>query len=154
MLAEVENGDGNWIKAKCFLHTGSNSSLVRMKFATQSRLQGNGPCSVQFGIAGGGVHYEQAEEFDIRNRLLQEEKSHLVKTTGIKKPFFNVKPILQNIFSEHKHLQEVRDKIYVGGGEVDLFIGLDYASLLSFFLKRLCLQKKILIVVLQLPLCV
>ena len=33
VLVEVENGDGNWIKAKCFLDTGSNSSLVRMKFA-------------------------------------------------------------------------------------------------------------------------
>ena len=119
VLVEVENGDGNWIKAKCFLDTGSNSSLVRMKFARQSRLQGNGPSSVQFGIAGGGIHYEQAEEFDIRIRPLQEEKSYLVKTIGIKKPCFNVKPIPQNIFSEHKHLQGVRDKIYVGGGEVD-----------------------------------
>ena len=76
------------------------------------------------------VHYEEAEEFDIRIRPLQEDKSYLVKTTGIKKPFFNVKPIPQNIFSEHKHLQEVRDKIYVGGGEVDLLIGLDYAPLI------------------------
>ena len=96
----------------------------------QSRLQGNGPCSVQFGIAGGGIHYEQAEEFDIRIRPLQEEKSYLVKTTGIKNPCFNVKPIPQNIFSEYKHLQGVRDKIYVGGGEVDLLIGPDYAPLI------------------------
>ena len=130
VLVEVENGDGNWIKAKCFLDTSSNSSLVRMKSARQSRLQGNGPYSVQFGIAGGGVHYEQAEEFDIRIRPLQEEKSYLVKTTGIKKPCFNVKPIPQNIFPEHKHLQGVRDKIYVGGGEVDSLIGLDYAPLI------------------------
>ena len=69
-----------YLRQKCFLATGSNSSLVRMKFARQSRLQGNGPCSVQFGIAGGGVHYEQAEEFDIRIRPLQEEKSYSVKT--------------------------------------------------------------------------
>ena len=130
VLVEAENGDGNWTEAKCFLYTGSNSSLVRMKFARQSRLQGSGPCSAQFGIAGGAVHYEQAEEFDIRIHPLKEEKSYLVKTTGIKKPCFNVKPIPQNIFSEHKHLQEVKDKIYVGGGEVDLLIGLDYAPLI------------------------
>ena len=110
------------------------------EFATQSRLQGNGTCSVQFDIAGGGVHYEQAEEFDIRIRPLQEEKSYLVKTTGIKKPCFNVKPIPQNIFSEHKHLQEVRDKIYVGGGEIDLLIGLDYAPLVLPE-KALCAEE-------------
>ena len=64
MLVEVENGDGNWVQVKCFLDTGSNSSLVRMKFAAQSRLQGNGPCSV--GLP------EQAEEFDISILPLQK----------------------------------------------------------------------------------
>ena len=97
----------------------------------------------------GGVHYDQAEELDIRIRALQDKKSYLVETTRIKKPCFNVKPIPQNNFSEHKHLQEVRDKTYVGGDEINLLIGLDYAPLIP--VKRLCVQKKILMVVRQLP---
>ena len=60
-----------------------------------------------------------------------KKRNHIqFKQQGIKKPCFNVKPIPQNIFSEHKYLQEARDKIYVGGGEVDLFFVLDYAPLI------------------------
>ena len=56
VLVEVKTSDRTWMKARCFLDTGSNSSLVRSDFAKSSGLTGRGACNIQFGIAGGGIH--------------------------------------------------------------------------------------------------
>ena len=62
VLAEVKTGDGVWVKAKCLLDTGSNSSLVRAHFAKIHKLHGGNSNYVSFKVAGGGVHKERAKE--------------------------------------------------------------------------------------------
>ena len=74
VLVEVKASDGTWEKAKCFLDTGSNSSLIRLNFAKQAGLAGRCRCDIQFGIAGGGVHREKGEEFEISIRPLDGDK--------------------------------------------------------------------------------
>ena len=54
VITEIKTGDGRWVKANCFLDTGSNSSLVHMKFAKQTKLYSCGTSDVQFNVAGGG----------------------------------------------------------------------------------------------------
>ena len=56
VVAEIMDGDGRWMKANCFLDTGSNSSLICLKFAKQAMLHGSGASDVQFEVAGGGIH--------------------------------------------------------------------------------------------------
>ena len=132
LLAEVRCNNGTWVQANCFLDTGSNSSLVRLKFAKQLRLQGSGVSDVRFDVAGGGVHHEQAEEFEICIRPLHDDgrESYLILATGIKKPCSRVHPLTSEIFTSYEHLNEFRDKVHIRGGEVDLLIGNDYAPLI------------------------
>ena len=130
VVAEIKTGDGRWVKANCSLDTGSNSSLVRMKFAKQTKLHSCGTSDVEFNVAGGGVHREYAEQFEIHIRPIQSNKSNLILTTGIKKPCSRVEPTSSEIFTEHEHLREYEDRICVNGGEIDVLIGNDYAPLI------------------------
>ena len=127
MLAEVKCADGSWIIAKCFLDTGSNSTLVRSEFARKSGLEGKGFSNIQFGIAGGGIHCEKGEEFELCLRALDGKEEHSIIATAIKKPCYQVKPIQPDLISRYKHLEALNDKLYLDGGEVDILLGLDYA---------------------------
>ena len=132
VIAEVKKGDGGWTRAKCFLDGGSNSSLIRTKFAKDVCLRGSGPCSIQLGVAGGGLHREErSEEFEIEIRPVNGKKSYFMMLTGIRKPCFNIRPVSREIFKRHAHLQSMEDKLYVDGGEIDILIGRDYASLIA-----------------------
>jgi hypothetical protein len=101
-------------------------------------LHSSGISDVQFDVAGGGIHRERAEEFEIHIRQLQSEDSYLILTTGIKKPCSNVQPISPDIFVNHKHLIEYQDKVHINGGEVDILIGNDYAPLIT---ARKCISS-------------
>ena len=70
VIAEIKTGDGRWVQANCFLDTGSNSSLVRLKFAKRAMLHSSGVSDIQFEVAGGGTHRERAEEFEMQIRPL------------------------------------------------------------------------------------
>ena len=111
VVAEIMTGDGRWMKANCFLDTGSNSSLIRLKFAKQAMFHGSGASDVQFEVAGGGIHRERAEEFELHIRPLNGDNSYLILTTGIKKPCSKMQPISPDIF-KHRHLKEFRDKVH------------------------------------------
>ena len=132
VVAEVRCNNGTWVQANCFLDTGSNSSLVRLKFAKQLRLQDSGVSDVRFDVAGGDVHHEQAEEFEICILPLHDDgrESYLILATDIKKPCSRVHPFTSEIFTSYEHLNEFRDKVHIRGGEVDLLIGNDYAPLI------------------------
>ena len=111
VLAEVETGEGKWRKIKCFLDTGSNASLIRLRFAKLNNIHSNGTCTVKFGTAGGGVHNEKAEEFEMKIRPFGEINSHVITATGIKKPCSSVKPVTEDVFKRHRHLHEFREDI-------------------------------------------
>ena len=130
VLAEAKTADGTWCRIKCFLDTGSNASLIRLNFAQRNGLPSNGPCNVEFSIAGGGTHQEKAEEFELQIRPLGSNEAYPIVATGIKKPCSIVPCIPDEIFDKHEHLQEMKRSIYTHGGEVDLLLGLDYAPLI------------------------
>ena len=131
VVVEVKAADGQWKKAKCFLDGGSNSSLIRNKFAKSSQLHGSGTCDIKLGVAGGGVHREERSEvFDLEIRPIGGEVSYLVNVCGVRKPCFDIKPIPSEIFEKYPHLRAVKEKVYIRGGEVDLLIGRDYAPLI------------------------
>ena len=93
-------------------------------------LHGSSTSDVQFDVAGGDIHRERAEEFEIHIRPLHGKESYLILTTGIKKPCSKVLPVSSDIFLKYKHLNEFRDKVHIRGGEVDILIGNDYAPLI------------------------
>ena len=93
-------------------------------------LHSYGPSNVEFGTAGAAIHYERAEEFEVMIRPVGEVLSHCLVATGVRKPCFDVRPIPQEIFSDHEHLTEYREYVYTDGGVVDLLIGLEYAPLI------------------------
>ena len=131
VVAEIKSGNGQWINANCFLDTGSNTSLIRSNFAKQAKLYSNGISDVQFEVAGGGVHHERAEQFEIQIRAKGTKEEYLILTTGIKKPCSTVQPISSDLIGNYDHLQEYKDKIHTNGGVIDLLIGNDYAPLIT-----------------------
>ena len=130
VLAEVKTGKGKWYKAKCFLDTGSNSSLVHMNFAKTHALHSSGACIIKFGIAGGEIHQEQAgwrvwnQNSPFRGRW--DPLSILQYSTD-----FN-----EDVFKRYWHLQASEEKIYVEGGEVNLLIF--YRDILGMKPTSLC----------------
>ena len=102
--------------------------MVRLNFAKTHALHSSGACSIKFGIAGGGIHQKQAEEFEIEIGPLGGDETHFITATGIRKPYFNIQLINEDVSKRHR--QASKEKIYVEGGEVDLSIGLDYAPLI------------------------
>ena len=127
---EVKGDNGLWKTVTCFLDTGSNSSLVKSKLTKDLQLVGNGISQVAFGTAGGHIHYERAEEFELEIRAPGCEESYFVLATGVKKPCFDIRPISTDNLLRCEHVDQFRDKLYTEGGEVDLLLGLDYAPLI------------------------
>ena len=129
VLAEVKSGDGRWVKARCLLDTGSNSSLIRTQFARYNCLSGGNPCYVSFSVAGGGVHSEKTQDWEFELRPMGENKSYFIMATGVKKPCADINSIPPDTLQKYKHLREVENRIYIEGGEIDILIGQDYAPL-------------------------
>ena len=130
VIAEVKNKAGFWVKAKFFLDNGSNASLVRSKFAEQTKLLTCGTAEVKFDVAGGGSHHERGMAFQMEIRPVQGESSYLIDVTGVKKPCACVRPISHDIFTEHQHLSDYKHLLHTDGGEVDVLIGGDYGPLI------------------------
>ena len=130
VTVEVENWEGRWVKAKCLLDTGSNSTLIRSQFAVSNKLNGSNPCFVSFRVAGGGVHRERAEEFDFKIRSLSKNEPFLITATGVKKPCAGTSSISKEIFKKYEHLRRFEESICLSGGDIDILIGQDYAPLI------------------------
>ena len=113
-----------------WVDTGSNSSLIRSKFTKQLNLKGNGLLNVRFGIAGGGIPNEKAEDFDLQIRQMGGKEIFFITATGIGRPCFYVKPIKADILSRYKHLADMKDNLFIDGGGVDVLIEIDYAPLI------------------------
>ena len=72
VVAEVEDGFGQWRKANFFLDNGSNASLVRSKYAESLQLLYCGDTQVGFDVAGGGTHLENGAVYKIKVRPLND----------------------------------------------------------------------------------
>ena len=72
VVAEVKDGFGRWRKANFFLDNGSNTSLVRSKFAELHQLIYCGDTQVGFDVAGGGTHLENGALYKIKVRPLND----------------------------------------------------------------------------------
>ena len=88
IIVEVKTGNGSWSRANCFLDGGSNSSLIRNKFARFNRLRGSDTCNIQLGVVGSGDQREQrSESYEIEIRPVGCTESYCMTVPGIKKPF-------------------------------------------------------------------
>ena len=131
VVGEVEDGFGQWRKANFFLDNGSNTSLVRSKFAESHQLLYCGDTQVGFDVAGGGTHLEIGALYKIKVRPLNDtSEGYGMFVTGIKKPCARVKPISPNLFSKHKHLEQHKHLLHTAGGEIDILVGGDYGPLI------------------------
>jgi hypothetical protein len=128
LAVNVRSVDGVWIRANCFLDMGSDTTLVRRQFVNCLGLPHLGSSTLKFGTAGGNIHEELSQDFNLEIKPLKsDECSYKIVASSVVKPCFDVNPIPSKVFAEYEYLTSYGDQIASYGGPVDLLIGRDYA---------------------------
>ncbi|XP_077971771.1 uncharacterized protein LOC120339891 [Styela clava] len=131
LVAEVQASDKTWVKANFFLDGGSNHSLVRRNFVKSLKQKTIGHGTIRFGVAGGAIHEEPSEDYNLKIRPLSRDQIFDIRVTAVRKPCHDVTPIPPSIFKQFKYLRGIQDKIPVGQKTVDVLVGRDYAPLIQ-----------------------
>ena len=129
VIVEIATQQG-WVKARCFLDGGSNTTCVREDFAVSCGLQTSGFCNISFGTAGGGKHSEMGKDYSLLIRAIGETTQYEIEVSGLKTPCYDVQPMAADVFDKYEHLRRGRSSLYMEGGVVDILMGRDYQPLI------------------------
>ena len=74
LIVNIRSADGVWVKANYFLDIGSDSTLVSKRFVKRLGLPSHASSILKFGTAGGQVHEEYSQEYNLEVKPIGWDK--------------------------------------------------------------------------------
>lgn len=113
--------------ATAMLDCGSQQTFVRKGFTDKLKLKGSHPKDLELHLAGGSKVVETSECFNLNIANCDNISDvYVLNAFSLNTVCGNVPPLDTRLFIEYPHLQNVSNKVYHNGGEVDILIGTNF----------------------------